>query len=100
MNFSFTLPTPIPYINTTATQGFWYCIYLGGTVSNTYWQLQDVNGNNLPNLTGNWTIPPDVVAKWGIDDTIVTAALVAAAPWNITTPAPAPVAAPEAVPSL
>ena len=78
-NNSFTLTTPIPFINTTITDGYWYGFDLGADSCNTYWALQ-ANGQDV--VTGNWPIPEDVFQAWGNDNSIVTTALVAAAPWN------------------
>jgi len=38
-----------------------------------YWWLSDDNGNNI--YSGNYSVPPDVLANWGHDDTIIIHAL-------------------------
>ena len=45
-----------------------------------YYILQNQHGTNLKD--GNWLVPDDVIQAWGPDDSVVSDALIAAAPWN------------------
>lgn len=71
------LPTPIVFINTTATQVAWMVTYPSNVM---YYVLQNQHGTNLKD--GNWLVPTEVIEVWGPDDSVVSDALIAAAPWN------------------
>jgi hypothetical protein len=71
------LPEPIGFINTTATQVAWMVTYPSNTM---YYVLQ--NQNNTILKDGNWLVPNEVIQAWGPDDSVVSDALIAAAPWN------------------
>ena len=71
------LPTPIVFLNTTAVQVAWMVTYPSNTM---YYILQNQHGTNLKD--GNWLVPDDVIQAWGPDDSVVSDALIAAAPWN------------------
>ena len=82
MNISFVLPKKLPYFKTFATQGNWHCFYLDANSAIINWQTQDANGMLL--TQGNWNIPPDVLAIWGTDNSVVTDALILAAPYDVS----------------
>lgn len=93
-NIYFQLDPVLPYINVTATQGWFYVQYPSGL---SYWSLQDSNGSQL--MTGNYTFPQEVLAQWTTSDQVLIDALLAASPWDINdTPAPAPEPVIEAEP--
>ena len=71
------LPEPIGFINTTATRVAWMVTYPSNTM---YYVLQ--NQNNTILKDGNWIVPNEVIQVWGPDDSVVSDALIAAAPWN------------------
>ena len=71
------LTEPIGFINTTATQVAWMVTYPSNTM---YYVLQ--NQNNTILKDGNWLVPDEVIQAWGPDDSVVSDALIAAAPWN------------------
>ena len=71
------LPEPIAFINTNATQVAWMVTYPSNVMC---YILQNQHGTNLKD--GNWTVPQDVIDAWGPDDSVVSDALITAAPWN------------------
>lgn len=71
------LTEPIVFINTTATQVAWMVTYPSNVM---YYILQNQHGTNLKD--GNWLVPDEVIQAWGPDDSVVSEALIAAAPWN------------------
>lgn len=71
------LETAIPVFNKEITQVAWRLSY---PENQMYYQLQTENGQSLKE--GNWTVPSEVIQTWGEDDSIVSDALIAAAPWN------------------
>jgi len=70
------LPEPIVFINTTATQVAWMVTYPSNVM---YYVLQNQHGTNLKD--GNWLVPDEIVQVWG-PDSVVSDALILAAPWN------------------
>lgn len=75
---NFTLTTPIPYINSSITEGKWSINYPSRQM---YYQLLDANGRSV--IDGNWEVPQEVVTNdWGPDEAI-SKALAEAAPWNV-----------------
>ena len=75
---NFKLDKALPFLNKVAVQGVWSTNYPSG---NIYYLLQDEEGTQL--MAGNWQIPEDILKIWGTDDSIVSDALLAAAPWNL-----------------
>lgn len=80
------LPTPIVFLNTTAVQVAWMVTYPSNTM---YYILQNQHGTNLKD--GNWLVPDAVIQAWGPDDSVVSDALIAAAPWNYDASVAAPI---------
>ena len=74
-----TLQTPIPYFNVEATKIAWVLTYPDCV---TYYQLLDDVESKL--YDGYYVVDKAVVQAWGEDDSIITDAIVNAAPWNIT----------------
>ena len=75
------LPTPLPYINDTMTQVAWRVTYPDNIL---YYELQNVHGLMLSR--GNWDVPQSIMNTWGPDDSVMTDALIEAAPWVIVEP--------------
>ena len=73
-----TLQTPIPYFNVTATKIGWILSYPDCV---TYYQLLDDAETKL--YDGHHVVDKVIVQTWGEDDSVITNAIVAAAPWNI-----------------
>jgi hypothetical protein len=71
------LPTPIPIFNKEITQVAWRLQYPENFM---YYQMQTSEGLCLKE--GNWTVPIEVIQSWGEDDSVVSDALITAAPWN------------------
>ena len=74
-----TLETPIPYFNVTATKIGWVLSYPSCV---TYYQLLDDFEAKL--YDGHYVVDIAIVQAWGEDDSVITNAIVAGAPWNIT----------------
>ncbi|TSA62254.1 MAG: hypothetical protein D4R41_01855 [Sediminibacterium sp.] len=74
----FKLDKALPFLNKVAVQGIWRANYPDG---NMYYILQDEAEQQLRD--GNWSIPEDILKVWSTDDSIVSDALLAAAPWNL-----------------
>lgn len=72
------LTNPIPYFNVTATKIGWILSYPDCVA---YYQLLNNNGVKL--YDGHYIIDESVVQNWGVDDSVITNAIVNAAPWNI-----------------
>lgn len=77
-NIEFQLDPVLPYINVTATKGWFYVNYPSGL---SYWVLQDDNNQQL--MTGNYTFSEEVLAQWTTSDQVLIDALLAAAPWDV-----------------
>lgn len=73
-----TLTTPIPYFNVTATKIGWILSYPDCIA---YYQLLDDLEVKL--YEGHYIVDQSIVQLWGTDDSIITNAIVNAAPWNI-----------------
>ena len=80
MNIPFILPAKLPYLDTFVTNGNWHCFYLDENSAEIAWQLLDDTAQPL--VSGNWSVPPDVLNVWGTNNDVVTKALVAAEPWD------------------
>lgn len=78
MNISFQLASPVPYFNTTATQGYFYLQYPSGS---TYWVVQ--NQDSVPLKDGTYVIPQSVLSAWLGDDQVLVDHLLTAAPWEV-----------------
>ena len=77
---------PIPFFNKALTKIAWEVSYPSCQM---YYQLQDDGGLNLK--SGNWNVPMDIILPWGEDDSIITNAVLSAAPWIIIdVPSPEP----------
>jgi hypothetical protein len=75
-----TLPTPLVYFNTTLTNLKWAMTYPDNVA---YYQL--TTSDDLVLKDGQCFIDSSVVESWGKDDSVITNAIINAAPWNITT---------------
>ena len=73
-----TLTNPIPYFNVTATKISWILSYPDCVA---YYQLLDDADVRL--YDGHYIVDMAVVQAWGLDDSIITNAIVNASPWNI-----------------
>lgn len=73
-----TLLTPIPYFNVSATKIGWVLSYPDCVA---YYQL--LNEEEVKLYDGHFLIDPAIVQAWGPDDSVITDAIVNAAPWNI-----------------
>lgn len=71
------LPTPIEAFWKSITQVAWQVSYPENLM---YYQLQTDDGTSY--REGNWTVPAEVVNAWGIDDSVISEALISAAPWE------------------
>lgn len=72
------LTTPIPYFNVSATKIGWVLSYPDCVA---YYQL--LNSEDIKLYDGHYLVDPMVVQAWGEDDSVITDAIVNAAPWNI-----------------
>ncbi len=73
-----TLSTPIPYFNVSATKIGWVLSYPDCVA---YYQL--LNDEEIKLYDGHYLVDPVVVEGWGTDDSVITNAIITAAPWNI-----------------
>jgi len=73
-----TLTTPIPYFNVTATKIGWVLSYPDCVA---YYQL--LNDADIKLYDGHYLVDTTIVQAWGTDDSVITDAIVSAAPWNI-----------------
>jgi hypothetical protein len=73
-----TLTSPLTYFNTTLTKLRWTMTYPDNVA---YYQL--TTSEDLVLKDGQCFIDDAVVQSWGADDSIITNAIVNAAPWNI-----------------
>jgi hypothetical protein len=71
------LPTPIPAFNKMITQIAWRINYPENLM---YYQLQTADGISFKE--GNWFVPIKVINEWGVDDKIVSDALILDKPWD------------------
>lgn len=71
------LTTPIPVFNKEITQVAWQVNYPENMM---YYQLQTAEGTSLKE--GTWTVPAEVVNAWGVDDSVISDALITAKPWE------------------
>lgn len=79
-NIVFKLPNPINFLGVTLVKGEWYCMFLNNSTANIFFMLQDEQGNTQH--TGNWSVPTEIVEKWGQDNTPITDAFIAARGWE------------------
>lgn len=73
-----TLTSPIPYFNVTITKLKWVLTYPDNVA---YYQL--TTDSDLVVRDGQCFIDDAIVQSWGADDSVITDAIIAAAPWNI-----------------
>lgn len=73
-----TLTTPIPYFDVSLTKIAWRLSYPDNLV---YFEL--LTDANVAGYQGNYTISNSVIQAWGADDSVITNAIVTAAPWNL-----------------
>jgi len=76
-----TRPSPLTYFNTTLTKLKWAMTYPDNVA---YYQL--TTADDLILKDGQCFIDDATVQSWGADDTIITDAIIALAPWNIQIP--------------
>lgn len=73
------LSTPIPYFNVNLTKIGWILSYPDCVA---YYQL--LNDSDIKMYEGHCRIDDATVQAWGPDDSVITNAIIALAPWNIT----------------
>lgn len=73
-----TLPTPITYFNTSLTKLRWNLSYPDNVA---YYQL--TTDSDLVLKDGQCFIDDATVQSWGTDDSVITNAIIASAPWNV-----------------
>jgi hypothetical protein len=73
-----TLATPIPYFNVSLTKIGWVLSYPDCVA---YYQL--LNDSNMKMYEGHYIVDEAIVQAWGADDSVITNAIVNAAPWNV-----------------
>jgi hypothetical protein len=73
-----TLSTPIPYFNVSLTKIGWVLSYPDCVA---YYQL--LNDSNTKMYEGHYIVDEAIVQAWGADDSVITNAIVNAAPWNV-----------------
>lgn len=71
------LPTPIPAFNKMITQIAWRINYPENLM---YYQLQTADGISLKE--GNWLVPIEVINAWGVDDSVISNAVINAKLWE------------------
>jgi hypothetical protein len=69
---------PVTIVNQTANQLYAYVIHydLNAQNCNLFWSLNNSDGVSL--YSSNWSVPADVLAQWGSDDSVIINALAAA----------------------
>lgn len=82
-NIQFQLNPVLPFLNVTATKGFFYVNYPSGW---SYWEIQDEKGTKLKD--GNYTFSQEVLAQWTTSDQVLIDAILLDAPWSVTDAAP------------
>jgi hypothetical protein len=70
------LENEIDFLGKVITQVAWRVNYPDNEM---YFELQTEKGDNLKN--GNWSVPVEVVNSWGLDDSVISNALLEAKPW-------------------
>jgi len=75
------LPSPLIYFNTTLTKLKWAMTYPDNVA---YYQL--TTSDDLILKDGQCFIDDTTVQSWGADDSVITDAIIALAPWNIVMP--------------
>ena len=83
----FVLSQPLDFVYTKLTKGAWYCTYLDNVQAYISWSLFDDQTNNAL-MAGSWKLDDETFKNWGADNTVVTNALLLAAPWNNPLPLP------------
>lgn len=73
-----TLAIPIPYFNVSITKIGWVLSYPDCVA---YYQL--LNDSEINLYEGHYVVDTAIVQLWGEDDSVITNAIVSAAPWNI-----------------
>jgi hypothetical protein len=71
------LPNEIQAFGKIITQVAWRVNYPDNLM---YYQLQTVLGLSIKE--GNWSVPNEIINIWGVDDSIISNALIQAQPWN------------------
>lgn len=71
------LPTPIIAFGKLITQVGWRLNYPENPL---YYQLQTSDGVVMQD--GNWIVTDGVISSWGLENSIVSNALIEAAPWD------------------
>jgi len=71
------LTTPIPVFNKEITQLAWRVNYPENLM---YYQLQTAEGISFKE--GNWIVPIEVINAWGVDDSVISNAVIEAKPWQ------------------
>lgn len=77
-NIDFQLSPSLPFLNVTATKGFFYLRYPSGWA---YWEIQDANGTKLKD--GNYSFSQELLSQWTTSDQVLIDDLLASAPWII-----------------
>ena len=72
------LSTPIPYFNVNITKIGWVLSYPDCVA---YYQL--LNDEDTKLYEGHYIVDSTIVQSWGEDDSVITDAIVNAAPWNV-----------------
>lgn len=73
-----TLTTPIPYFDVSLTKIAWRLSYPDNLV---YFELR--TDTDVIAYQGNYIVSDSIIQIWGADDSIITDAIVTAAPWNL-----------------
>jgi hypothetical protein len=73
-----TLTPSIPYFDATLTKIAWRLSYPDNLV---YFELR--TDNDIAAYQGNYTVSDSIIQAWGADDSVITDAIIAAAPWNL-----------------
>jgi len=74
----FNVNPAIPYFNVEITKGEWTIVYPANVLQ---YNLREANGFLLKE--GTWNVPTETIDAWGTDDSVITNALLTAAPWEI-----------------
>lgn len=96
MNIQFQLEAPLPYLNTSATKGWFFLQYPSGW---SYWCIQ--NEENQILKEGNYTFPQSVLDQWLESDDVLIDHLLEVQPWIVApvpTPEPTPTPTPDVTP--
>lgn len=72
------LQTPIQFFNVEITKIGWALTYPSNSA---YYQLYTNDGIKV--IDGHYIVDSLIVQSWGVDDSVITDAIVNASPWNI-----------------